>query len=99
MLARLTFGDPLGDNCGGFSGRRVLPQTQDGPAGIIEMAVDAAVTINVPRNLRQPVRRVRPGRGAVLRTAVPEATVHKHSELPACEDDIGPDGLPSVHDR
>src|SRR4051812_42419243 len=71
--------------------RFMLPNTHDGPTGIIERCIGLAISLDVPSELRLPVPDIAPGHSTVLWTDVPEATVHKHSDLSTSEDNVRTD--------
>lgn len=58
----------------------VLPDSQDRPAGGLQSAGRALVTLGVRAQLRSPVVDVASGDGAVDRAAVPEAPIDVDSE-------------------
>lgn len=67
----------------------MLPCAHDAPAGIGEPSIYRTIPGHVPVQLSPPVVAVRPRHVAVLRTAMPEAPVHKHRQSRTGENDIG----------
>lgn len=68
----------------------MFPDPQDEPSIALERLGVANVPLTIALKFRRPVLRVRAGLAPMLWTGVPEATVDKDSDLPFCEDDVGP---------
>lgn len=74
--------------CGGLS-VFVLPKPEHGPTALLQPRCGVAVSLDVRLDLVAPPLRVRLRPSAMLRTAVPEATVHEYDETRADECEIG----------
>src|SRR4051794_37287511 len=84
-------------DAGGDCGRIfVFPRTDYGPARGRETLRLLGVPPLVARDLRVPVGRVQLRSSAVLRAAVPEASVDKHRKALTRERDVGP-RLPALN--
>src|SRR5215470_1961743 len=68
----------------------MLPEPDDGPAGLVESRVGRPVTLDVAAQLRFPVPAVGRRLAAVLGAAVPEAAVYENRDPPGGEYDVGP---------
>lgn len=74
LVSRLRPDEQL-DACGGLGRVLVLPHAHNRPAGRGQDFVIPTIAVHIPIELRGPVVGVRRGLDAVLRTAVPEASV------------------------
>jgi hypothetical protein len=69
----------------------MLPNSNYYPAVLFEDLGMAAVALDVLSDLWLPIRAIRRGKRAVLRAAMPEASVNEHSDLWAWKDKVGSD--------
>jgi hypothetical protein len=71
-----------------FTRLLVLPDPKNMPAVRDQLGIVPAVALDVPLELREPVRRVCSRTDAVLRALMPEASVDEDRDPLAREDDI-----------
>ena len=74
---------------GGLVRGLVLPDAQDRPSKRFERAVIPALTFHIPLKLGVPEFLIGRGSGAMVRAAVPEATVDEHGWTRPRERDVG----------
>lgn len=78
----------------GALGRFVLPEVEDGPAELLQLAVLPGVPGPVVGQLLPPPLAIVLRQGAVFGARMPEATVHEDSDVGPGEDDVWPTGEP-----
>jgi hypothetical protein len=71
-------------------GRLVFPRSNDGPTGVAEQLIRLGVALSIPSHLLGPEVGIRLRDRVVGGTPVPEAPVHEHSDLRACEHQVSP---------
>jgi hypothetical protein len=71
--------------------RLMLPNANDHPAVLLKDRGVAAVALDVLSDLRLPIRPIRRGKCAVFGATMPEASIHKYSDLLARKDNVSPD--------
>lgn len=76
------------NSVGGFVDGNVLPQAKHPPPVIFERHSSSSITCGVASEFLRPVARVRLRNPTVLRTPMPETTVHKDSYALPCEYDV-----------
>ncbi len=74
----------------------MFPDAEDAPAELAQLAVHAPVAGLVGGELFQPERATRGRKSGVLRTTVPEATVHKNGKAAFGKGEVGRAGKSQV---
>jgi hypothetical protein len=80
--------DGCGHALGGLARVVVLPHSDDGPAGALELGGGVSVTLDVPRDLAVPVPLVHRRASTVVAASVPEAAVHEDRDPDARKHDV-----------
>ena len=86
--------DGISHSSCGFGRILVLPHPHDGPARLAQPAIGVCISGLVRLKLLPPPVLVRARHRAVIRAAVPEASVDEDGDPRPAEDEVGPSAQP-----